>query len=190
MNLSAQNELNRRIRETVNRKSSRVVQNLGEGTAILKPAKGQCVIHTEAMVEGIHFDLTYTTPSELGHRILAAGLASIAARGVKPLSASVSLGLRYEQGEIFVGEFFGGAARLAQSHKIDLVAENTFPSPSFLVVHLVILAESGSQKNLVSKTGAREGHSVFLVGTPGASAAGLTAPGGHGAQLASELLFE
>ena len=174
MDLSKIADLKRAIRDSLDRPSTRVLSNPGDGVAVVRPATGRCILHNAAFVEGIHFDLIYTTPAEVGHRCLATALNKLAALGARVRHASLGVGLRPEQGEIFVADLFEGASRLARANNLDLIAEHAFPSPSFLIVTVTILAEPIPASKLREEPSAREGDLVCVTGYPGSSACGLS----------------
>lgn len=144
---------------------------MGEGSAVIHFGDKRLMFNSTILVEGIHFDLSYMTARELGHKVAAVSLSSVAAAGCDPRFLSVSVGLRQDQGDIFVGEFFGGAIRLARRLGIEVVGENTIPSPSFCIVSALAIAES--RKSYFSAGGARPGDLLMVTGSVGASAAGL-----------------
>lgn len=164
-------ELKEQMRAELGRPSKRVSANWGEGGAILENAKGRLALQTTLFVEEIHFDLADATPREVGHKALAAALSALAALGAAPLYATMALGLRQEQGEIFVAEVMAGAARLAQKCKIDLVAETSVPSPSGTTVSVTVVGDVVGKA--FSPAGAKPGDRIVVSGSLGMSAAGL-----------------
>ncbi len=164
-------EVKSQMRAELGKPSRRVVANFGEGGAVLAAPEGRLAVHTTLFVEEIHFDLSYTTPREVGHKALAVALSALAAVGARPLYGVVALGLKQDQGEIFVAELMAGAARLARHWQIDLVAESSAASPSGSTLSVTVIGQLG--KRHFSAEGAKPGDYLVLSGAVGTSAAGL-----------------
>jgi len=162
------------MREKLGRPSKRVVQNPGDGMAVVRPSQGNLVLYNAAYVEGVHFDLLYTSAAEVGHRCLALALNHLVARGVCPRQASLGVGLCQDHGEVFVSELCSGASMLAKQVPLDLIAEHNFASPSFLVITISLLAEPYPKAKLIPANSIRTGDLLAVTGFPGSSAAGLT----------------
>ena len=65
---------------------------IGDDAAVFKVKAGyECLVSTDLLIEGIHFDLSYTGPKDLGYKALAANLSDIAAMGGEPLLYFVSI---------------------------------------------------------------------------------------------------
>src|SRR4030095_15000480 len=69
-----------------------VVVGPGDDAAVIEPVRGALeVLTTDALVDGIHFDLRFTPPDAVGHRALAVNLSDLAAMGAQPRAALLSL---------------------------------------------------------------------------------------------------
>lgn len=173
-----------RIRKIVGRTSSKTLTGIGDDAAILKSPSKKLVATTDGMVEGVHFDLGYTTATELGHKALAMNLSDIAAMGGRPLYALVSLGLTQEIHESFVDEMYGGLVSLARKHKVDIVGGNVMQSPNFLMLDITVLGECSKPW---LRSGAKVGDVLAVTGKLGTSAAGLNILKKLGRKEANEL---
>jgi thiamine-monophosphate kinase len=122
-------------------------------------------------VEGVHFDLAYVTPQELGHKLLAIALSDLAATGAEPAYAMLTLGVTQSLTDHFVAEFFQGAGQLARKHKVAVEGGNVTNSPQALVVHVLVVAKAHPENAL--PFAASPGDMILVTGSLGASAAGL-----------------
>ena len=69
-----------------------VVIGVGDDAAAIEPVpRALEVLTTDALIEGVHFDLRFVPPDALGHRALAVSLSDIAAMGARPRAALLSL---------------------------------------------------------------------------------------------------
>ena len=80
--------------------------------------------------EGRHFDLSYSSPRQLGWKALAVNLSDIAAMGGRLRWALVNLGLRPELKVSLVEEIYAGIAELAEEHGVIVVGIPALPRGS------------------------------------------------------------
>lgn len=153
------------------RELRRVTIGKGPGFAVSPPSAGNLVTTADTLIEGVHFDLSYTNPRELGHKALAVGLSDVAAMGAKPLHAHVTIGVRQETSEPFLMELAAGLEGLARRQKMGIAVTSSLPSPTALLVQTTILASI--TRAPVRYTGARSGDLIAVTGSVGTSAAGL-----------------
>lgn len=161
----------RLIRKTLGKPSRKVLVGIGDDAAVTLPPKGKMVATTDALVEGVHFDLSYMTARELGHKALAVNLSDIAAMGAKPLYALVSLGLKQELDEFFVLELYRGLGALAKRYGVDIIGGNLVQSPSAVLVDITAIGQV--LKRPFTRSGARVHDLIAVTGKLGTSAAGL-----------------
>ncbi len=165
-------ELIRSIKKTVGSNSKRVCLPIGDDAAVAESPKGKLVATIDTMVEGVHFDLTYTTPRELGHKALAVSLSDIAAMGATPLYALVSIGLKQELQEYFVTELYEGMKALSKKYGVDIIGGNTVQAPQAILVDVALVGQVG--KTFFTRSGAKFGDCLAVTGSLGTSAAGLS----------------
>jgi thiamine-monophosphate kinase len=147
-----------------------VIVGIGDDAAVLRPAAGRQVATVDALVEGVHFDLRYCTPEDVGYRALAVNLSDVAAMGAAPRHVLVSLAVPKKGAEKFIEQFYKGLLPLARRHAVQVVGGNLSRSPSGIFVDVVVLGES---KQPVLRSGARVGDWIAVVGSLGEAAAGL-----------------
>jgi len=171
MNLTDEAERLKDIRKILGKSSKKVILGSGDDATVAISPKKQLITAIHTLVEGVHFDLNYTNPSELGHKVLAVALSDMAAMGATPLYASFSIASRQDMSDPFIREFYRGVIKLAKKYKVDVIGTETAESPSFLVVHVVVQGEP--QKKFLARKGAKPGDLIGVTGPLGASAAGL-----------------
>lgn len=171
MDLTGEFALIKKIKSTLGAPSKRTIVGIGDDAAIISPPKGHLVATVDMLVEGVHFDLSYTTPRELGHKALAVNLSDIAAMGATPLYGLVSLGLKQHVNEHFLIEFYEGVKHLARRFKVDIVGGNLVQSPTVVVVDMTVLGQVDDKYQ--TRGGARVGDRLAITNSLGRSAAGL-----------------
>ncbi|MCB0417992.1 MAG: hypothetical protein H6617_10865 [Bdellovibrionaceae bacterium] len=128
------------------------------------------VVGSQLYLEGVHFDLNYTTGQELGKRLITIGANALACSGVRPEKVSVLLGMRQETHEIFLTEFFSGIYKATKKQKILLSGADLTVSPTAMAVSVVF---SGSSFLKGSRSRVKSGDILAVSGPLGTSAAGL-----------------
>lgn len=172
MHLSSEYDLIQRIQKWMGKPSRRVFQGIGDDTAVVRPPKDKLLATVDMMVEGTHFDLSYTIPQELGHKAMAVNLSDIASMGGKPLYALVSLGLSSKTSLAFIKDLYKGMRTLAQKFDVNVIGGNIARSPGRLVIDVILIGEVKNKALL--RTGARNGDLVAVSGYLGKAAAGLS----------------
>ncbi len=70
-----------------------VIVGPGDDAAVLAAPSGQLVLTADALIEGVHFDLGFTSPRDLGYKAVVVNVSDIAAMGASPRAALVTLAL-------------------------------------------------------------------------------------------------
>lgn len=150
-----------------------VLRGIGDDAAVLQNIHGTRLLAAcDMLVEGVHFDLSYASPRQVGHKALAVNLSDIAAMGGRPRWALVTLGLKPQLEVHFVEEIYRGIAELAETYGVVIVGGDTCASPDRLLLDVCILGEA-NRKEITYRAGARDGDMILVTGTLGKSAAGL-----------------
>ena len=176
---SGELDLLRQIRVRAGRFSGTALRlGIGDDCALLRSRRGEeLAITTDLCIAGRHFRLEWHPPQSAGHRALARGLSDLAAMGARPIAAFLSLGLPREltiatgRRPAWVDSFFDGLLALAAVHKTPLAGGDLSESPIALA-DIVLIGAVPRGKALLRST-AHPGHSLYVTGTLGGSAAAL-----------------
>jgi thiamine-monophosphate kinase len=146
---------------------------IGDDAAVLDlPPRSQTLVTTDLLTDGVHFHAEWTTGALLGRKALAVNLSDIAAMGGQPHSCVVAVGFPRSTTVAYTRGIARGLADMARSHKVALVGGDTCAARALFVnVTLIGLVEEGKA---VTRSGARPGDHLYVTGTLGASAAGLS----------------
>jgi len=163
-----------RVRQRAASSADWVLLGIGDDAAVLRPARGAVdVVTTDAMVEGVHFRRDWTAPRAIGHKSLAVNLSDLAAMGARPRAVLLSLVLPADFPLRDFDELIDGVVTLANAAHAPLVGGNIARSPGPLVVDVTALG-TAHPRRLLTRGGGRPGDELFLTGTVGAAAAGLS----------------
>lgn len=152
-------------------RASDSILGIGDDCAVYpgKPGMKQ-VISTDALVEGIHFILSTTTPEALGRKALSSSLSDIAAMGGTPKRALVTLGLPKKISVPFLDKLYSGFNEICNQFKVELSGGDTVSSPKCFFINVTVIGEA---KRVFTRKGAKPGDLIFVTGTLGDSSLGL-----------------
>jgi thiamine-monophosphate kinase len=143
---------------------------IGDDCAWVNHAAGSSLITADLLIEGVHFDLKWTSLFALGYKSLAVNLSDIAAMGGVPAYAIVSLGIPAKFDSKQVDEFYRGFNSLARKCRVALIGGDTNISPALIISVCLIGAPPARP---VRRSGAKAGDDIYVTGTLGDSALGL-----------------
>jgi thiamine-monophosphate kinase len=150
-----------------------VLLGIGDDCAALRLDGPDCLLWTvDTLVEGVHFDLAYTSLEALGYKALTVNLSDIAAMGGDPGYALFSLGWPPSRNRSLALELADGLARAAREYGAAIIGGDTVAAPGGLTLTLT-LTGTVSAARMLRRSGARVGDLVYVTGTLGDAAAGL-----------------
>lgn len=160
------------IHQVLGSPSKRVLTGIGDDAAILEATERPLLFCSDVMAEGVHFDLKYTSPYDLGYKALASCLSDIAAMNGTPLYALLSLALPKNLANDFLEQFYRGVKAIANWSQVDIVGGDLTSSRGGIFIDVSCVGEAAHPKR---RSGARVGDWIAVSGHLGASAAGLFA---------------
>jgi thiamine-monophosphate kinase len=150
-----------------------VTIGIGDDAAVVEPDRNRLeVLTTDCQVEGVHFDQTFVSAGDIGHKALAVNLSDLAAMGAAPRVALLSLVLPPAFPVMSVDALIDGMATLAARARISIVGGNIARSPGPLIVDVTATGSVHSRR-VLTRGGARAGDELYVTGTLGGAAAGL-----------------
>jgi thiamine-monophosphate kinase len=148
-----------------------VATGIGDDGAVLTPDATQQQIQViDTLVEGVHFP-SDTGPADIGYRAVAVNLSDIAAMGGRPRWMTLALTLNNAD-ERWVDAFATGLFDAADPFDVDLIGGDTTSGP--IAVVTVNISGEVEQGGALLRSGARPGDAIYVTGTLGDAAAGLS----------------
>lgn len=154
-------------------KGAGLIKGIGDDAAVYRPAPGKlALLTTDALVEGVHFDLTFTAMKHLGWKAMAANLSDIAAMGGEPRIAVISLSLPAKISVEMVEDFYGGVAAACREYGCALAGGDTTASVGNMTIAVSVTGDV-DESRVKYRSGAKAGELFCVTGHLGASVAGL-----------------
>jgi thiamine-monophosphate kinase len=147
---------------------SSVVLGVGDDAAVLA-AEGLTAVTVDTLVAGVHFP-DGMAPHLLGYRLMAVNLSDLAAMGARPRWCTLALTLPTAD-ELWLDGFSRGLFELAERFGVALVGGNLTRGPLTLTLQLMGSVE---RAHLLTRGGGHVGDDIYVTGTLGDSAAGIT----------------
>jgi thiamine-monophosphate kinase len=148
---------------------------IGDDAAVAEPQRGALeILTTDALVESIHFDRRLSAPADIGWKALAVNLSDVAAMGGTPRLALLSLGLPAAMPPRDIDELLDGFLAMAADARVALAGGNITRSPGPLFVDVTVTGFAG-RRDVLTRGGGRVGDDLYVSGSVGAAAAGLSA---------------
>jgi len=150
-----------------------VVHSIGDDSAVLKTGEDKMeIVTTDLMLQGVHFDLSYTSMRHLGRKAAAVNLSDIAAMSGIPVAATVSLGLHSNLSVEMVDDFYEALVEEFGRYGCAVVGGDVSASVIGMVISITVIGEV-EPKRYVLRRGAKPGDVVCVSGDLGRAQAGL-----------------
>ena len=160
------------LRKRLPKASGDLKLGIGDDAAWWSPACDSGILTTtDMLVEGVHFDLSYTSAADLGYKSLAVNLSDLAAMGGKPSCVYLSLALPSRIEKTWLESFVDAFLMLAKEHGVQLAGGDTVQSDQLVIS--VTLCGLASVESPVLRSGAAIGDDLYFSGTLGDSFLGL-----------------
>lgn len=151
-----------------------VITGIGDDAAVTTLTPGmQLLTSTDMLLEGVHFRTSWHDPYRLGRKSLAVNISDIAAMGGIPRWATLSLAIPADLPLDFLDEYTRGFLSMAAEHCVTLVGGDTCSSKTGLVISVTIMGEQHPEL-IVRRSGAHPGDEIWVTGTLGDAALGLS----------------
>jgi thiamine-monophosphate kinase len=141
---------------------------IGDDAAVVAPIRGSLVWTVDASVEGVHFDVRWLSPTDIGARSFHAAASDLAAMGARPVAALSSLIVpsRFDRRRLL--ELVQGQAEASRELGCPIVGGNLSRGGELSVTTTVL----GAAERPLLRAGARPGDEVWLIGDVGLAGAG------------------
>ncbi len=148
------------------------IKGVGDDAAVLNYGDKKVLVTTDLLLEGIHFDLTYTPLKHLGYKAAIVNFSDIYAMNGTPKQITVSLGISKRFTVEHIEQLFAGIRYACEMYGVDLVGGDTSASVTGLIISITCIGE-GEDNKIVYRTGAKDTDLICVSGNLGAAYMGL-----------------
>lgn len=159
------------VRKKFRKKSKKILVGIGDDAAVVSPPVENLLLTSDMMVEGIHFDISFITPYQLGFKLISVNVSDIYAMGGTPLYALINLALKRNTTFDFVDMFFEGVKTALKHYGLLLIGGDVSATKDNIYLGAMLI---GIVKRHIKRDGARIGDRIYVTGSLGDSACGLT----------------
>lgn len=154
-------------------KNASTLVSIGDDGAVMDHFGRQTVISTDLLLEGVHFDLSYTPLKHLGYKSVVVNLSDIYAMNAVPTQIVISLGFSNRFSLEALDEFYAGVYAACDAYGVDLVGGDTSTSLKGFIISVTAIGEVAPDK-YVKRSGAQLNDLVCVSGELGSAFLGLT----------------
>ena len=153
-----------------NRKST--IIGIGDDSAIIDNSKSLTLITSDMLIEGIHFDLSFSPLKHLGYKSVVVNLSDIYSMNGCPNQIILNIGISSKFSLKAIDEFYDGIKIACDEYFVDLVGGDTTSSITGMVISCTAIG-TVLKKNISLRSGAKEHDVLCVSGDLGRSFLGL-----------------
>ncbi len=166
-----------RMTEGLELRNASTLRGVGDDCAVLQYGSEaadprRLLVTTDMLMEGIHFDLTYTPLKHLGYKAAMVNLSDVYAMNGTPrqLLVSIAVGRRFKVEHL--DELYAGIRLACERHGVDIVGGDTTTSLTGLAISITCIGEAQAE-DIVYRSGAKDTDLICVSGNLGAAYMGL-----------------
>ncbi|MEO6613820.1 MAG: thiamine-phosphate kinase [Chitinophagaceae bacterium] len=148
------------------------VLGVGDDAAVIDHFGKQTVITTDLLIEGVHFDLSYTPLKHLGYKAVVVNLSDVYAMNATPTQIIIGLGISNRFSLEAIDDFYEGVYAACSAYGVDLVGGDTTSSQKGFIISVTALGEVTPDK-FVKRSTAQKGDLLCVSGNLGGAYVGL-----------------
>ena len=154
-------------------KNASTILTIGDDAAVIDHFGRQTVISTDMLLEGIHFDLSYTPLKHLGYKSVVVNISDIYAMNAIPTQILMSLAFSNRFSVEALDEFYQGVYAACEKYGVDLIGGDTSTSQRGFVISVTAIGEVAPD-SFVKRSGANIKDLICISGELGCAFLGLT----------------
>ncbi len=148
------------------------IYGIGDDCAVLHYPEKEVLVTSDLLMEGVHFDLTYTDLRHLGYKAAMVNLSDVFAMNGTPRQLVVSIALSKRFSVEDMEQFYEGLRAACNKWNVDIVGGDTTSSYTGLAISITCIGEA-AKEDIVYRNGAKETDLVCVSGDLGAAYMGL-----------------
>ena len=148
------------------------LKGVGDDAAVINHEGYRTLVSVDLLVEGVHFDMTYTPLRHLGYKAAVVNFSDIYAMNGTPTQIVVGLGVSNRYSVEALDELYAGIRLACENYNVDLVGGDTTSSQSGLVISITVIGQA-KEEDVVYRSGAKPNDLLCVSGDLGGAYMGL-----------------
>jgi thiamine-monophosphate kinase len=148
------------------------IKGIGDDASVIDYGENLTLVSTDLLIEGVHFDLSFTPLKHLGYKAAVVNFSDIAAMNGTPRQLFVGLSVSNRFPVEALDELYLGIKLACERYKVDLAGGDTTSSTSGLFLALTVTGEVEKGKAVYRNT-AKENDLICVSGDLGSAYLGL-----------------
>ncbi|MDR2499433.1 MAG: thiamine-phosphate kinase [Tannerellaceae bacterium] len=162
----------RLLTDNISTGNSTTIRGIGDDAAVLEYTNSQILVTTDLLLEGIHFDLSYSPLKHIGYKAAIVNFSDIYAMNGHPKQITVSIGISKRFCIEDLEEFYMGLKLACNVYGVDIIGGDTSTSLTGFSISITCIGEADRNK-IVYRHGAKESDIICVSGDLGAAYMGL-----------------
>lgn len=148
------------------------IKGVGDDAAVIDTQDKLSLMTTDLLIEGIHFNLTYTPLKHLGYKAAVVNFSDIYAMNGQPKQMVIGISASNRFSVEALEEIYSGIYLACDKYNVDVVGGDTTSSPSGLFISITVLGEADKDE-VVYRDTAKANDLLCVSGDLGAAYLGL-----------------
>ena len=161
-----------RLTKDIKPQQSSTLKGVGDDCAVLSYPDSRVLTTTDMLMEGVHFDLTYTDLRNLGYKSAMVNISDIFAMNGTPRQILVSLAVSKRFSVEDIETFYEGMRAACSKWNVDIVGGDTTSSLTGLAISITCIGDA-REEEIVYRNGAKDTDLICVSGDLGAAYMGL-----------------
>ena len=161
-----------RINSKFDKSRSTTILGIGDDAAITNTDKELIITSSDMLLEGVHFDLSYTPLKHLGYKLVVVNLSDIFSMNCHPNHILVNIAISNKFSVEAIDEIYDGIKYACDDYNIDLIGGDTTTSMSGLILSCTAIGY-GDKKQICYRDKAKADDIICISGNLGRAYLGL-----------------
>lgn len=148
------------------------LKGVGDDAAVINHEGYRTLVSVDMLVEGVHFDMTYTPLKHLGYKAAVTNFSDIYAMNGTPTQIVVGLGVSNRYSVEALDELYSGIRLACERYNVDMVGGDTTSSKTGLVISITVIGKA-KEEDIVYRSGAKKNDLLCVSGDLGGAYIGL-----------------
>ena len=160
------------LTRSIELKNPGTIRGVGDDAAVIDNGDRLTLVTTDLLIEGVHFDLTYTPLKHLGYKAAAVNISDIVAMNGTARQLLVGMAVSNRFSVEAVEEIYEGIRQACQVYNVDLAGGDTTSSTKGLFLSITAIGEV-AKEDVVYRNSAKVNDLVCVTGDLGSAYMGL-----------------